>query len=80
MCVCVCVSTSTFTCTVTMYNVCVCVYRVVCREGDTYGYHFNTSALNAHLNTMAGKKTAPFYNMQIIKYEVCILFLEWAFP
>ena len=52
---------------------CVCFnfcYFFICREGDSYSYSFNTQALSAHLVTMAGKKTAPFYNMQLIKYEV----------
>jgi hypothetical protein len=42
------------------------------REGDSFSYHFNTPALSSHLASMAGKKTAPFYNMQLIKYEVDI--------
>ena len=41
------------------------------REGDSFSYSFNTKALSSHLTTMAGKKTAPFYNMQLVKYEVC---------
>jgi hypothetical protein len=46
--------------------------KLLTREGDSYSYHFNAPALSSHLATMASKKTAPFYNMQIIKYEVNI--------
>jgi hypothetical protein len=42
------------------------------RDGDSFSYSFNTKALSSHLTTMAGKKTAPFYNMQLVKYEVDI--------
>jgi len=47
------------------------IWRVpACREGDSPYFKFNMSALSSHLNQMAEKHAAPFYNVQILKYEV----------
>lgn len=34
------------------------------------GYEFNMESLSAHLKSMKEKASAPFYNVQILKYEV----------
>ena len=34
------------------------------------GYEFNMESLSAYLKSMKEKASAPFYNVQIFKYEV----------